>query len=124
MKVPMRPIIQALEFHISAVLVNPAKGALNFGSTFGNSTYKFHFPKTHLGSINFYAGTNCIQYFLLRKGKKKPRKRTYPCRKLGSLDLESDVISGGSDVWFSSMKEGELRILMVNCWEERGGNGW
>lgn len=28
-KVPMRPIIQALEFHISAVLVNPRKGALN-----------------------------------------------------------------------------------------------
>lgn len=38
MKIPIRPIIQALEFHISAVLVNPRKGASNFGSTFGNST--------------------------------------------------------------------------------------
>jgi hypothetical protein len=36
----MRPIIQALEFHISAVLVNPRNGAWNFGSTFGNSTWE------------------------------------------------------------------------------------
>lgn len=39
-KTPMRPIIQALEFHISAVLVNPRNGAWNFGSTFGNSTWE------------------------------------------------------------------------------------
>jgi hypothetical protein len=38
MKVPMRPIIQALEFQVSAVFVKPRKGALNFGSTFGIST--------------------------------------------------------------------------------------
>lgn len=37
-KVPIRPIIQALEFQISAVLVKPRKGALNFGSVFGTST--------------------------------------------------------------------------------------
>lgn len=40
MKVPIRPIMQALEFQISAVLVNPRNGASNFGSTFGNSTFK------------------------------------------------------------------------------------
>lgn len=40
-KVPMRPIMQALEFHISAVLVNPRKGGWNFGCAFGNSTWKW-----------------------------------------------------------------------------------
>lgn len=44
MKVPMRPIIQALEFQISAVFVNPRKGPLNFGSTFGISTWNFQNP--------------------------------------------------------------------------------
>lgn len=39
MKVPTRPIIQALEFHISAVLVNPRNGPWNFGCTLGKSTY-------------------------------------------------------------------------------------
>jgi hypothetical protein len=38
MKVPIRPIIQALEFQISAVFVKPRKGAMNFGSTLGIST--------------------------------------------------------------------------------------
>ena len=38
MKVPMRPIMQALEFQISAVWVNPKKGSLSFGCTLGTST--------------------------------------------------------------------------------------
>ena len=38
MKVPMRPIMQALEFHVSAILVKPANGGLNLGTTFGTST--------------------------------------------------------------------------------------
>jgi hypothetical protein len=39
MKVPMRPIMQALEFQISAVLVKPRNGSVSFGSTFGFSNY-------------------------------------------------------------------------------------
>lgn len=39
-KVQMMPIIQALEFQISAVLVNPRKGSVSWGSTLGFSTWK------------------------------------------------------------------------------------
>ena len=35
----MRPIIQALEFHISAVNVNPRNAGTNLGSTFGTITF-------------------------------------------------------------------------------------
>uniref|UniRef100_A0A0A9B8B5 Uncharacterized protein n=1 Tax=Arundo donax TaxID=35708 RepID=A0A0A9B8B5_ARUDO len=38
MKVPMRPIMLALEFQTSAVSVNPRKGSLSFGCTLGTST--------------------------------------------------------------------------------------
>lgn len=34
----MSPIMQALEFQVSATLVNPANGGLNLGCTFGIST--------------------------------------------------------------------------------------
>lgn len=62
----MMPIIQALEFHISAVLVNPRKGAWNFGSTFGNSTWK-KIKHTHMFlSIPF-------PLFAISKRKKKNR---------------------------------------------------
>jgi len=37
--VPIRPIIQALEFHISAVNVNPRNAGSNLGSTFGTITF-------------------------------------------------------------------------------------
>lgn len=38
MKVPMRPIMQALEFQTSAVVVKPQKASVSFGSTLGIST--------------------------------------------------------------------------------------
>lgn len=40
MKVPMRPIMQALEFHISAVFVNPRNGCASLGFIFGISTWE------------------------------------------------------------------------------------
>lgn len=38
MKVPMRPIMQALEFHISAVCVNPRNAGCDLGCTLGTIT--------------------------------------------------------------------------------------
>uniref|UniRef100_A0A9I9EAH1 Uncharacterized protein n=1 Tax=Cucumis melo TaxID=3656 RepID=A0A9I9EAH1_CUCME len=51
--------MQALEFQISAVLVNPRNGASNFGSTFGNSTFKTEMNSRRLcGGLNPERGTS------------------------------------------------------------------
>lgn len=69
--------MQALEFHISAVLVNPKNGAWNLGCAFGNSTWfwKPKWSKTcKIKSLMYYIYDINI----------------YPSREFGSLNFEGD----------------------------------
>ena len=82
MKVPMRPIMQALEFQISAVWVNPKKGSLSFGCTLGTSTW------TQQELLNRYLGTSNLPWTILLQQLPEPFLDsffTHPWRKLCSI---------------------------------------
>lgn len=102
MNVPIRPIIQALEFHISAVLVNPRNGGWNLGCCFGSSNW---------GSKEKYINN------LKEKHKILPKRRkdfTYSSRKLCCLNFENKPFAGGSSDAACILITKEEKLLMVN----------